>query len=74
MFLSVQQYVEELRACLQTEAAHQPLTPAAVRVVKLANEIVGLHGPPVKSLPEKFPRESVLFWGLVVRSGFCSMN
>ncbi|KAK9915932.1 hypothetical protein WJX75_006126 [Coccomyxa subellipsoidea] len=34
-----EQYVEELRACLQTEAAHQPLTPAAVRVVKLANEI-----------------------------------
>ncbi len=24
------------------EAAHQPLTPAAVRVVKLANEIVRL--------------------------------
>ncbi|EIE25859.1 hypothetical protein COCSUDRAFT_40110 [Coccomyxa subellipsoidea C-169] len=34
-----EQYVEELRSCLQVEAAHQPLTPAAVRVVKLANEI-----------------------------------
>lgn len=36
----LQQYVEELRNCLQMEAAHQPLTPAALRVVKLANEIV----------------------------------
>ncbi|BDA44082.1 hypothetical protein COCOBI_05-2660 [Coccomyxa sp. Obi] len=34
-----EQYVEELRKCLQMEAAHQPLTPAALRVVKLANEI-----------------------------------
>ncbi len=36
----LQQYVEELRNCLQMEVAHQPLTPAALRVVKLANEIV----------------------------------
>ncbi len=45
----LQQYVEELRNCLQMEAAHQPLTPAALRVVKLANEIVRF---PRTSLPD----------------------
>ncbi len=38
--VDLQQYVEELKSCLQMDAADQPLTPAAVRVVKLANEIV----------------------------------
>ena len=40
-----QQYVDELRSCLGLEAADQPLTPAAVRVVKLANEIVRAPDP-----------------------------
>jgi hypothetical protein len=40
LHVRAQQYVDELRCCLGLEAADQPLTPAAVRVVKLANEIV----------------------------------
>jgi hypothetical protein len=36
----LQQYVEELRSCLAAEGADEALTPAALHVVKLANEIV----------------------------------